>query len=1060
MNFMNIDLINNNPKNNNNISKNNSSNNNINSQHDPRDQDMNENLNINQLLKEESINSKQNKSFSHNKTFNIKENHLGIYIENIYQCCTIKIPKSLDKKICIVESENELMSLNQIKTIQADSIMGIFDLNANKYLGIITSSTCVAKLMDSNIYRINSIDLIKITYNQESLADQNLIPNIKNFFNSGNFYYSNNYDISLSLYNQSKINNQGDNKYLINSKYSINWTLLKYFIDSNTPNFFYCKIIFGYVGRENQIFLKESWNLDIFLIERYFKKHLIINNDTPGYIKQIEIIFDFKNKYNKNLDKVISYVLYISSESFKVINKFLPFKTILNEEFNLYKKIICILSNPNKDFNNMKINDIISKFNKNLLNNKISLIGFTSDWFKNYLIFDTLYDSNKYIDFYCNDSEEFIQEKAFWFIDINNSFFHNNMCFNTTQRIVWKVLQKVINFIGLNINIGSYEKNNSEIFARVIELMLKYQSDLIDLKKSLLIKNRLKNQEIIDKFFIYLNNSSGEENYYQNLEKEKNREDKENDTENILKKIKILCTTWNLGGISPGNYNISELFWKNVFYNENKSPDIVVCAIQEIVKLNLKNILAINSNQENVNFWKKLIILTLKNVFPKENYIEIKCLNLVGIFIIVLIKDEIKNNIFLLDHNITKRGMYGTLGNKGFFTISMQCYDKIISIGSGHFEAGKGKNNERINTLIQLLNKSINIQEDEIISFKDVDYWIIMGDLNFRIEVSYEDAISFIQEKNYDSLYCMDQFNLVKENDDFLKKYVNEKRINFDPTYKYEKESNEYAYDEDKIRVPAWTDRIFFCNHQGIKMLTYDCIKNLRLSDHRPVVGAFEIDTYINKKRSLKKNNLNDKNLNNSNNKINKSNKIELIDMDISESDKNLENNNNVNNNEQNINNQNNIFKNSNFNINNNNNFMNLNNFNNNQQLMNQFNNCNNIVFNNMNYNNNLNFVNQNNIINYNNQNNNNMNFNNQNNINLNNKNNMNFNNFNIPNNIFNNNFNFNNQMNNINNYNFKNFNFGFNLQNNNNLINQNNQNFNNINNNQFNNNNSQNFQK
>ena len=75
-----------------------------------------------------------------------------------------------------------------------------------------------------------------------------------------------------------------------------------------------------------------------------------------------------------------------------------------------------------------------------------------------------------------------------------------------------------------------------------------------------------------------------------------------------------------------------------------------------------------------------------------------------------------------------------------------------------------------------------------------------------------------------------------------MKEYIKEKEINFEPTYKYVKGSNEYAYDEDKIRVPAWTDRIFYCKNKNIKMLTYDTIKSIRYSDHRPVVGTFLIN--------------------------------------------------------------------------------------------------------------------------------------------------------------------------------------------------------------------------
>ena len=86
------------------------------------------------------------------------------------------------------------------------------------------------------------------------------------------------------------------------------------------------------------------------------------------------------------------------------------------------------------------------------------------------------------------------------------------------------------------------------------------------------------------------------------------------------------------------------------------------------------------------------------------------------------------------------------MGNKGFFTLTIKCFDTLISFGSGHFEAGQSKNEDRIDTLIQLLNKNINYG-NIVYTFKDIDFWIILGDLNFRIDLSYEDAISLIKDK-------------------------------------------------------------------------------------------------------------------------------------------------------------------------------------------------------------------------------------------------------------------------------------------------------------------------
>ena len=1025
------------------------------------------------------INNKMNRNSNgmennNPKLYNIKINQMCLYIENITQCCTIKILKSFERKINIVDNENEIMNINPYKIVKADAIIGIFNINKNKYLGIVTSSTEITYFMDSYLYCINSIELIKITSEIEHSSDLNTIRNIKNFFSTGNFYYSNNYDLSLSFNSQAKANNSrnGNNDFndVLNYKYIVNSSLLKYFLINQIPEFFFCKIIFGYVGCQDENNLSKEFNMDIIIIERYIINNLFINNDIPGYIKQIELISNYKNKPNKNLSKIFSFICYFSSESSKHINKFLPFKQILIEELDQYKNIICIINNINikDENNNMKVDNIIRKNNNNLLKNKINQILFISD-FKNKIIFDNI---NKDIDFYSNFSNNY-QNNIFWFIEINNIHSDNDTSFNIAIKIFSKIIQKGIMDIELlnQKNIDFLEQYKIVINNKLNEIKIKYKNNLIYIKKPLLLKNRENNQEIIDKFLGCSKNynNNNESNNKLNINKF-NYSVKCKNMKNIngFKKLKILCITWNIGGLPYDYYDISNLFKENNFFLENKSPDIIIISIQEIVKLNIKNIISPNSstNQENILSWKQLLKINIETIYSQENYHELISLNLVGIFIFILIKIDLKNNILLLDHNITKRGMYGTLGNKGFFAISIQCYNKIISIGTGHFEAGKEKNDQRINTLIQLLNKPINIQEDELITFKDSDYWIILGDLNFRIELSYEDAISFIKDKSYDILYAMDQFNSSREKNDFLKNNVYEKTINFDPTYKYEKNSDNYAYDENKIRVPGWTDRIFFNNKEGIKMINYDCIKSLKFSDHRPVVGTFEIDVFSDKEENI------NSNLNNI-----KKNRLELIDSEETENNiyqnqnlngnndnnkkkNNIEDINNIlisNNNEYNdkinknsldnqkfynflINNENKSNNNNNDNIFNNPNILN-NNYNNNQNIFNNSNiQNNNFNFNNIkhmnqdmtfkqinNFNNNNNFNNQfNNIPNYNNQMNNNLN--------------MRFS-------LQNNSPNYNNQLNN-------NMNMRFSIQNNNNFNNQvNSYSFNNNMNNNINNN-------
>ena len=123
-------------------------------------------------------------------------------------------------------------------------------------------------------------------------------------------------------------------------------------------------------------------------------------------------------------------------------------------------------------------------------------------------------------------------------------------------------------------------------------------------------------------------------------------------------------------------------------------------------------------------------------------------MDLVGIYILVLVKKNLRKDIYIIDSNTTKTGVYGTMGNKGFFTVTLKCFDNILSFGSGHFEAGQSKNVDRIDTLTQLLNKQINVGDyNGYLTFKDVEYWIILGDLNFRIDLNFEDAYLLIREK-------------------------------------------------------------------------------------------------------------------------------------------------------------------------------------------------------------------------------------------------------------------------------------------------------------------------
>ena len=388
------------------------------------------------------------------------------------------------------------------------------------------------------------------------------------------------------------------------------------------------------------------------------------------------------------------------------------------------------------------------------------------------------------------------------------------------------------------------------------------------------------------------NNFNNNDNFNNNNLNNNDKFDNTTKIQNISiqkEKISILCITWNIGGIpSDYTYDIRDLFTNNAFYKNKKSPDIIIIGMQEIVELDLINILSINTNEESVNNWTENLTNTLEDIYP-HTYIQSSILHLVGLFCICFTKIDLGDKLKIVDSSIIKTGLFGTLGNKGYVNLSLSYNNILISFAIAHFEAGKGSNQERINTLKQILESK---NEFNYQKFKKSDFWFIMGDLNFRVDTSFESAFEMIQNKKYKDLLRCDQFYACcKQKKDFA--MITEGEINFAPTYKYVSGSNNYINDAEKVRIPSWTDRILFSNKKDITNLQYKSIPSLMYSDHRPVQGCFEIEIINNNNSHSDNNNNFDSNaynnFNNNNNKISKINKDDYV------------NNNNFNNKEDNI---------------------------------------------------------------------------------------------------------------------------------------------------------------
>jgi len=133
-------------------------------------------------------------------------------------------------------------------------------------------------------------------------------------------------------------------------------------------------------------------------------------------------------------------------------------------------------------------------------------------------------------------------------------------------------------------------------------------------------------------------------------------------------------------------------------------------------------------------------------------------------------------------------------------------------------------------------------------------FW--MGDLNYRINLkrdqadeliarfTHPDALVGEREEALGRLVLHDQLQIERLAGRIFDGFA-EGALTFKPTYKLDKESDEYDSGPKK-RVPSYTDRVLFKSRGGgggggISLRSYSSIESVKTSDHRPVVAQFDV---------------------------------------------------------------------------------------------------------------------------------------------------------------------------------------------------------------------------
>ncbi|OMP05099.1 Inositol polyphosphate-related phosphatase [Corchorus olitorius] len=263
-----------------------------------------------------------------------------------------------------------------------------------------------------------------------------------------------------------------------------------------------------------------------------------------------------------------------------------------------------------------------------------------------------------------------------------------------------------------------------------------------------------------------------------------------------------------------------------------------------------------------------------------SKYCLVASKQMVGIFLTVWVKSDLRDDVRNLKVSCVGRGLMGYLGNKGSISISMSLHQTSFCFVCSHLTSGQKEGDElrRNSDVMEILRKTrfprVHGMGDENSpqSILEHDRIIWLGDLNYRIALSYRSAKALVEMRNWKALTFV-LYSLVHMGKSQSKKLMvfqlrieqrrgrvfegwSEGKIYFPPTYKYSNNSDRYAgedrHPKEKRRTPAWCDRILWYG-RGLHQLSYVRGES-KFSDHRPVYSVFSAEVESINRSRIKKN--------------------------------------------------------------------------------------------------------------------------------------------------------------------------------------------------------------
>ncbi|ESP04692.1 hypothetical protein LOTGIDRAFT_135750 [Lottia gigantea] len=277
----------------------------------------------------------------------------------------------------------------------------------------------------------------------------------------------------------------------------------------------------------------------------------------------------------------------------------------------------------------------------------------------------------------------------------------------------------------------------------------------------------------------------------------------------------------------------------------NTPVDIFAIGFEEIVDLNASNIM--KASTTNAQEWQKELIKTISR---DHKYVVLNSIQLVGVVLYVFVRPQLAPFIRDVAVEKVKTGLGGATGNKGGVAIRFLIHSTSVCFVCAHLAAGQSQVSDRNADYAEIMRR-MAFPMGRTIQSHDYVFWC--GDFNYRIDLPGDEVKELVKNENFGALQACDQLNKERAEGKTFQGF-NEGVTNFPPTYKYDLFSDDFDTSE-KCRAPAWTDRVLWRRRHILpqeaeeedpdwnpgKLILYTRAE-LRTSDHRPVIGLFDIE--------------------------------------------------------------------------------------------------------------------------------------------------------------------------------------------------------------------------